>query len=125
MNPPKQRLLNEEIRLLMGKDDRNFWQEAKLYTSGDFHRKQGNSSLSLCKKENDSIVYPPRKSSLLAIKGFNNSIQHEPCHLIVEDSTALKPSSKFFTDTEDSLFGFTSIGRKVFKSKNHTPRVRI
>jgi hypothetical protein len=59
MNPPKKRLLNEEISLLMGKDVEILWQEARLITSGGSHWKQGNSSLPLGTKENVSTVYPP------------------------------------------------------------------
>ena len=124
MNPPKKRLLNEEIRLLMGKDVIFLWQEAGLITSGDLHRKQGNSSLPLGTKENVSTVYPPRKSSLMSIKGFTTSAQLENFPLTVEDSVALKTSSNVFSSSVDSLSGFTSIGRKGYKSKTHFLRVR-
>jgi hypothetical protein len=117
MNPPKKRLLNEEISLLMGKDDENSLAGGGLITSGDLHRKQGNSSLPLGTKENVSTVYPPRKSSLLSRKGFTTSAQLENFPLTVEDSAALKTSSKVFTSSVDSLSGFTSIGRKVISPR--------
>jgi hypothetical protein len=124
MNPPKKRLLNEEISLLMGKDVEILWQEAGLITSGDLHRKQGNSSLPLGTKENVSTVYPPRKSSSMLRKGFTTSAQLENFPLTVEDSVALKTSSNVFSSSVDSLSGFTNIRRKGYKSKTHFLRVR-
>jgi hypothetical protein len=124
MNPPKKRLLNEEINLLMGKDVEILWQEVGLITSGDLHRKQGNSSFPLGTKENVSTVYPPQKSSLMSGKGFTTSAQLENFPLTVEDSATLKTSSNVFSSSMDSLSSFNSIGRKGYKSKTHFLRVR-